>query len=191
MKLLLALGNFEEKYKFTRHNAGFMCGDYLAYKWNIEFKRENKFFADIAQANFNNEKILIVKPLTYMNLSGKALITIMNFYKIEVKDIFVIYDDISLELGTIRFRKNGSAGGHNGIKSIISVLGGNSDFNRLKIGIGPQPPNIPSEAFVLSKFDDNELKHLKEVIKLSFSAIEDFLTTNIDEAQNKYNGVKI
>lgn len=191
MKLLLTLGNFEDKYKFTRHNAGFMCGDYLAYQWNVEFKRENKFFADIAQANFNNEKILIVKPLTYMNLSGKALIAVMNFYKIDSKDICVIYDDISLELGTIRFKKNGSAGGHNGIKSVISVLGGNSNFDRLKIGIGPQPPNMPSESFVLGKFSDDELKHVKDVLKLSYNAIEDFLRTNIDEVQNKYNGTKV
>lgn len=147
MKLIIGLGNFEDKYLFTRHNAGFMMVDFFVRANSQSFKLEKKLKSAISKFKFNNEDIVLIKPLTYMNLSGEAISAVMNFYKIEVKDILVIYDDISLDLGSIRFRNSGSDGGHNGIKSVIQHLG-TKDFDRLKIGIGPQP-NIPSEAYVL------------------------------------------
>lgn len=183
MKLIVGLGNFEEKYLFTRHNAGFMMVDFFVRLHNQSFKQEKKLKSMIAKFKFNNEDILLIKPLTYMNLSGEAVIAVMNFYKIDIKDILVIYDDISLDLSKVRFRSSGSDGGHNGAKSIIKYLG-TKDFDRLKIGIGPQP-NIPSEAYVLQNFSNEELKKLKEVLKQPL--IEDYLKEGIEKAQNAHN----
>jgi len=183
MKLIAGLGNFENKYLFTRHNVGFMAVDFFAQKHNQSFKTENKLKSMISKFKLGGEDILLIKPLTYMNLSGEALIAAMNFYKIEKKDVLVVYDDISLDLGKTRFRANGSDGGHNGIKSIIQVLG-SKDFDRLKIGIGPQP-NIPSENFVLQNFQKEELETLKEVLKKPL--IEFYLKEGIEKSQNVYN----
>src|SRR5574344_881625 len=183
MKLIVGLGNYEPKYFFTRHNAGFMAVDFFAKRLNVEFKREQKFKSDIAKAKIDSEDIIIIKPLTFMNLSGEAVVAVSNFYKIEAKDILVVYDDITRDLGTLRFRGNGSDGGHNGIKSVINLMGTNK-IARVKIGIGPQP-NIPSESFVLQKFSDKDLEILKEVLEKPF--IEDYVEHGIEKAQNKYN----
>lgn len=183
MKLIIGLGNFEDKYLFTRHNAGFMAVDFFAQRQGATFKTEQKFKSMISKFKLNGEDIVVVKPLTYMNLSGEALIAVMNFYKIKPQDILVIYDDISLDIGKLRFRANGSDGGHNGIKSIIKVLGSNK-FDRAKIGIGPQP-NIPSEAYVLQNFKQEELETLKQVFKKTF--IEDYIKDGIEKSQNVYN----
>ena len=186
MKLIAGLGNPDDKYKFTRHNAGFIVLDYLATQWGFDFKFESKFNAQIAKINHNNEPILLVKPYTYMNLSGSAIQPAMNFYKIPPEEILIVYDDIDLHLGQMRFRAKGSAGGHNGIKSIINSLGGNQKFDRLKIGIGPQPP-IPSEAFVLQNFTPEQLTELKEILKKSKDAIDCWLENGLAAAQNKFN----
>lgn len=183
MKLIVGLGNFEDKYLFTRHNAGFMAVDIFTVSNSQMFSVEKKLKSKVAKFKFNGEDIVIIKPLTYMNLSGEAVIATMNFYKIDISDIIVVYDDISLDLGRIRFRNSGSDGGHNGIKSIIKHLG-TDKFNRLKIGIGPQP-NIPSEAYVLQNFTQDELDRLKEILKKPL--IEDFLKEGIEQAQNMYN----
>lgn len=183
MKLIIGLGNFEDKYLFTRHNAGFMMLDFFALRNNQEFKQEKKLKTLFAKFRLDGEDIVAIKPLTYMNLSGEAVFAVMNFYKIEVEDILVIYDDISLELGRLRFRSSGSDGGHNGIKSIIKYLGTNK-FDRLKIGIGPQP-NIPSETYVLQNFQKTELESLKEIFKKPI--IEDYIAYGLDKAQNVYN----
>ena len=186
MKLIAGLGNPDNKYKFTRHNAGFMVLDYLAIQWGFDFKFESKFNAQIAKINLDNETILLVKPFTYMNLSGNAIQPIMNFYKITSEEIIIVYDDLDLHLGQMRFRAKGSAGGHNGIKSIINSLGGNQKFDRLKIGIGPQPP-IPAEAFVLQNFTPEQLAELKSVLKTAKDAIECWLENGLYAAQNKFN----
>lgn len=183
MKLIIGLGNFEAKYLFTRHNAGFMAVDFFAQEHGVTFKSEQKFKAQIAKFKLDAEDIILLKPLTYMNLSGEAVIAVMNFYKIEPKDILVIYDDIALDLGTLRFRASGSDGGHNGIKSIAKMIS-TQKFDRLKIGIGPQPP-IPSENFVLQNFSKDELEKLKQVLKKP--AIADYIKNGIEKAQNTYN----
>lgn len=183
MKLIVGLGNFEEKYLFTRHNVGFMVVDFFARLNNQTYKNEKKLKSSIIKFNFNNEDIIVIKPLTYMNLSGEAVIAVMNFYKIDIKDILIVYDDISIDLGKVRFRSAGSDGGHNGIKSIIKCLGTQS-FDRLKVGIGPQP-NIPSETFVLQNFTTDELDKVKEIIKKPL--IENYLKEGIEKAQNIYN----
>lgn len=183
MKLIVGLGNFEDKYLFTRHNAGFMMVDFFVMFNNQSFKQDKKLKSMLAKFKFNGEDVVLIKPLTYMNLSGEAVSAVMNFYKIEVKDVLVIYDDISLDLGRVRFRPSGSDGGHNGIKSIIQHLGTNK-FDRLKIGIGPQP-NIPSEAYVLQNFSKDELEKLKDIFKKPL--IEDYLHDGIEKTQNMYN----
>lgn len=186
MKLILALGNPDEKYLNTRHNAGFMIADRLSEKWGFSFLKENKFKSEICKTVFANEQILIAKPLTYMNLSGDAAILIMNFFKISPFDLLVVYDDLSLDLGKVRFRANGSDGGHNGIKSIIKCIG-SKEFARLKFGVGPQPKNIPSEHFVLANFSLDTKNLLNDTIEKATDAIECFLTDGLQKTQNKFN----
>lgn len=183
MKLIVGLGNFEDKYLFTRHNVGFMAVDFFVQHNNQVFKIEKKLKSAISKFKFNGEDVVVIKPLTYMNLSGEALSAVMNFYKIDAKDVFVVYDDIAIDLGLVRFRANGSDGGHNGIKSIIQHLGSKT-FDRLKIGIGPQP-NIPSEAYVLQNFTKDELETVKTI--LTKSMIEDYLEKGINKAQSLHN----
>lgn len=190
MYLVAGLGNYPKEYDLTRHNMGFMCVDNFAQKYDAEFKTETKFKAQIAVCNYNGEKMIIAKPLTFMNLSGEALQKISAFYKIEPKDIFVVYDDLSLDLGKFRFRACGSDGGHNGIKSIIQNLG-TDKFPRLKVGIGPQTAQMKSEAFVLQKFSIEQMPLLNKVVATSVDAIEDYFALGIAEAQNKYNGIDL
>ena len=185
MKLVTGLGNIGEKYCFTRHNAGFMVIDKWALKNNLSFKDDKKLKCFITKFNFNGEDIILAKPATFMNLSGEAVIAIMNYYKIDVKDILIIYDDIAIDLGRLRFRPNGSDGGHNGIKSIIKHLG-TSDFARLKVGIGPQPP-IPAENFVLQNFPKSDLELLKTVLNRAVDAVEYYLINGMEKTQNTFN----
>ncbi len=181
MKLIAGLGNIGEKYCFTRHNAGFMVLDKWAYEENFSFKEEKKLKSLIAK----HDDIIFVKPTTFMNLSGEAVRAAADYYKIDFNDILIIYDDLSINLGKIRFRANGSDGGHNGIKSVISHLG-TTDFDRLKIGIGPQP-NIPSENFVLQNFPKENLDELKQVLVKSIEAVKFYLDNGIEKTQNKFN----
>lgn len=185
MKLIIGLGNIGEKYLFTRHNAGFMAADMLAQQYNFSFKEDKKLKCFIAKAKIFNDDFIIIKPTTYMNLSGEALRAVIDYYKVNSDDILVIYDDLSLDLGRIRFRPDGSDGGHNGIKSIIQHLG-SKKFARLKIGIGPQSP-LPSEYFVLEKFTDTQLTTLKETLKTSLEAIAYYFENGMAKTQNKFN----
>lgn len=185
MKLIAGLGNVGEKYLFTRHNAGFMAVDKIAYDKGFEFREEKKLKCFLAKGRINGEDILLIKPTTFMNLSGEAVSAVLNYYKIDVKEVLIIYDDISLDLGRIRFRPNGSDGGHNGIKSIIKHLG-TKDFDRIKIGIGPQPP-MPSEAFVLQNFSKEQMEDLKQTIKRTAESVEFYLENGIEKSQNRYN----
>lgn len=188
MKLVICLGNPTTKYERTRHNAGFMFADELAKRLNINFSNENKFKSQIAKGEYNGEAIWIVKPQTFMNLSGEALLALKNFYKLDMKDLFLAYDDISLETGRIRFRAKGSDGGHNGVKSIIKHSQ-TEVFGRLKIGIGLQPPFMKSEDYVLQNFSSDEMKILSEVLPKCVDAFLYYCDTNgdITKVQNKYN----
>ena len=185
MKLIAGLGNIGEKYTWTRHNVGFMVVDKWAIKNDINFKENKKLQCYLTKFKYGLEDIILIKPTTYMNLSGNAISAVMSYYKIDKNDILVVYDDLSLELDKIRFRPSGSDGGHNGIKSIIKSLG-SSDFARLKIGIGPQPP-IPAEEFVLQNFYKYQLDKLKPVLKTSVEAIEFYLDNGMEKTQNFYN----
>lgn len=180
MKALIGLGNPEVKYIKTRHNIGFMVVDEL-------LKRKNIALCDKFQSFFAKDNdILYLLPKTYMNLSGRAVVELMNFYKLNVRDFIVICDDFTLDLGTLRFRKDGSHGGHNGLKSIINLVG-SSDFDRLKVGIGPLVENMPVENFVLGNFRQDEIQTLDKIIQIAAESIEEYLKTDIQNVQNKYN----
>lgn len=185
MKLVVGLGNIGDKYCFTRHNAGFMVADKFALEVGASFKEEKKLKCFLTKFKVGTEDYILIKPTTFMNLSGEAVQLVMNYYKISVGDVIIVYDDLSLDVGKMRFRTNGSDGGHNGIKSVIKCLG-TKDIARLKIGIGPQPP-IPSEAFVLQNFTPEQLENLKPVIKKSVEAIKYYFDNGITKAQNMYN----
>ena len=190
MYLVVGLGNYPKEYDLTRHNIGFMCLDNFAHKYGVDFKVENKFKAEVATCNFNGEKVILIKPLTFMNLSGEAVQKVNAFYKIPTENILVVYDDLSIDLGKYRFRANGSDGGHNGVKSIINMLSTNK-FPRLKVGIGPQPQFMKSEVFVLQKFSNEQIDLLNKVVIKSVDAIEDYLSLGIVASQNKYNGLDL
>lgn len=185
MKLIIGLGNVGGKYTFTRHNVGFMCVDKIALDNGAEFRENSKLKSLITKIYKDGEEYMLVKPTTYMNLSGEAMRAVIDYYKIDPKDMIIVYDDLSLDLGRIRFRASGSDGGHNGIKSVIKYLGSNQ-FLRLKIGIGPQPP-IPAEAFVLQNFEKDRLDALKDVLSKSTEAIFYCFDNGIDKTQNKFN----
>ncbi len=181
MKAIIGLGNPDLKYKNTRHNVGFMVTDRLLARKNL--KLSDKFSGFFAKS----EDTLFLLPLTYMNLSGRAVIELMNFYKLTPHDIVVIFDDASLPLGTLRFRAGGSDGGHKGVKSIIDTIG-TPDFARLKVGIGEPPPNVPLENYVLGNFTKEETAVLDKTLEIAADAIEAYLqNTDIVTLQSSYN----
>ena len=185
MKLIVGLGNIGEKYIFTRHNVGFMLADSIALNSNLTFKENSRLKCLMTNLRNGYDDFLIIKPTTFMNLSGEAVRAVMDYYKIDIKDLLVVYDDLSLDLGKLRFRPNGSDGGHNGIKSVIQHLG-TQNIARLKIGIGPQP-SIPSEVFVLQNFSKEELDKLKTVISKAKEGISCYFKEGMAIAQNKFN----
>ena len=185
MKLIAGLGNIGNKYTFTRHNAGFMLVDSFALNSNLSFRENSRLKCLMTNLRNISDDYLLIKPTTFMNLSGEAVRAVCDYYKIAIEDILIVYDDLSLELGKIRFRPNGSDGGHNGIKSVIQHLG-TSNIARLKIGIGPQP-NIPSEVFVLQNFSKEELDTLKETLSLAKDGLNYYFKEGMPAAQNKYN----
>ncbi len=185
MKLIVGLGNIGTKYTFTRHNAGFMLIDSIVLNAGLELRENSRLKCFMTKFYKNEEEFMLIKPTTFMNLSGEAVRAVSDYYKIKIEDILIVFDDISLELGKIRFRPNGSDGGHNGIKSIIQHMG-TKDIARLKIGIGPQP-NIPSEVYVLQNFSKEELEKLKETLTIAKDGIACYFTNGMSVAQNKYN----
>lgn len=187
MFLIVGLGNPGKEYDGTRHNIGFEAIDYIADKYNIELNRI-KFKGVFGEGFINGKKVILLKPTTYMNLSGESIREVINFYKISNEEVIVIYDDISLEVGRLRIREKGSHGGHNGIKSIIANLG-TDVFPRVKIGVGAPKGNLVSH--VLGKFSDDEVEILKETIKASNEAVSIMLQSNAKEAMNKLNGFNI
>ena len=185
MKLIAGLGNIGDKYIFTRHNAGFMLIDSFALNSNLTFRENSRLKCLMTNLRNGVDDYLLIKPTTFMNLSGEAVRAVMDYYKIPVEDVLIVYDDISLELGRIRFRPDGSDGGHKGIKSVIQHLG-TKNIARLKIGIGPQP-NLPSEVFVLQNFSKEELETLKGAIGRAKEGIVCYFKEGMAAAQNKFN----
>lgn len=184
MFLIVGLGNPGKEYDGTRHNIGFAAVDYIADKYNIELNRI-KFKGVFGEGFIEGKKVILLKPTTYMNLSGESIREVINFYKISNEEVIVIYDDISLEVGRLRIREKGSHGGHNGIKSIIANLG-TDVFPRVKIGVGAPKGNLVSH--VLGKFSEDEIEVLRETIKASSDAVSIIMKADIKEAMNKLNG---
>ena len=187
MKVVIGLGNPGKKYEKTRHNIGFIAIDNLRKKLNVNDERE-KFQALVSEKNIDGEKVIFLKPQTFMNLSGNSVIEIVNFYKLAPKkDIIVIYDDMDLSFGDIRIREKGSSGGHNGIKSIISHIG--EEFIRIKCGIGAKEKDAVEH--VLGEFNQTEQKYLDEILeKINNCVIEMLSVQNLDRIMQKYNKKK-
>lgn len=184
MKLIVGLGNIGKEYENTRHNVGFMVVDKLANKLNANFE-QSKFKASIAMINYKGEKVIIMKPSTYMNLSGEAVLACVNFYKIHVEDILIIHDDLDLPVGSVRIRMQGSAGGQKGMNNIINLLH-TSDIKRIRVGIDKNPI-IPVVDYVLGKFTSEEKPKINEAIDWASDAAEAFVHQPFMEVMNKYN----
>lgn len=184
--LIAGLGNPEPKYEQTRHNAGFLAIDRLAEKRGASIKKM-KFHALTGEAEISGERCLLLKPLTFMNLSGEAVEEASQFYKIPPERILVLFDDISLDLGRLRIRRKGSDGGHNGIKSIIHCTGADT-FPRVKIGVGKKPhPDYDLAAWVLSRFTKEEMAALSCALDHAADAVELVVAGKTEEAMNRFN----
>ncbi len=184
MHMIVGLGNPGKQYEFTRHNAGFLCLDYLAAKHNIKVNKI-KFKSLVGEGNIKGEKVILLKPTTFMNLSGEAVVQAASFYKIDVSDIIVIYDDISLPVGSLRIREKGSAGGHNGMKNII-YLTGKDTFPRIRLGVGSNGERDLAD-HVLGKFSKEEMKGFSVSVEDAAEALEYIIKGDIQKAMNLYN----
>lgn len=185
--LIVGLGNPGKEYERTRHNAGFRAIDLLADKLNCKIDKA-KFQGLYAQVNYNGGKLFLLKPQTFMNLSGRAVLQLSAYFSIPPERIIILFDDISLPPGRLRIRADGSAGGHNGIKSIISEVG-SQDFPRVKIGVGAKPnPEYDLAAWVLSTFSAKEEKDLRFALENAADAALAIIDRGVPEAANRYNG---
>ena len=184
--LIVGLGNPGLQYEKTRHNAGFMVIDALAEKYGVGFPKR-KYDALIGECKIGDNRIMLVKPQTFMNLSGKAVTAICSFYKIPYDKVIVMFDDVSLDVGKIRVRRKGSDGGHNGIKDIIE-LSGTSDIPRIKIGVGKKPnAEYDLKDWVLGKFSKEDLDSFQKATEIGVKAAEEIIKRGIDSAMNRYN----
>lgn len=187
MFLIVGLGNPGSEYDKTRHNVGFDALDVVSGKYNIDINRI-KFKGVYGAGKIGNEKVILLKPTTYMNLSGESIREVTDFYKIENSNVIVIYDDISLEVGRMRIRRKGSAGGHNGIKSIIQNLS-SDEFSRIKIGVGAPEGDLVKH--VLGQFKSDDRIKVEETFKAAAEAVECIINNDIETAMNKFNCFKV
>ena len=184
MKMIVGLGNPGDEYVNTRHNIGYMFIDDFANKHNVIIDKK-KFNGLYTELMIDNEKVILVKPLSYMNLSGEVVSKFVNYFKINLNDLLIINDDLDLPLGKIRLRENGSSGGHNGLKNIALHLG-TEDFKRLKIGIS-NDKGMDTKDYVLGKFSKEDIKLLNELKETVSELQEDFIKIDFDRLMNKYN----
>ncbi len=189
MYYIVGLGNPGLQYENTRHNAGFLTIDYLADKYGIDVKKL-KFKSLYGQGMISGHKVMLIKPQTYMNNSGEAVRDIKNFYKFDSDKLIVVYDDIDINFGSIRIRKKGSAGTHNGMKSIIYQIQDDS-FPRIKISVGKKPDYMDLANFVLSGFSEKEASVMRDEIGLAADAIELMIKDGIDKSMNKFNSIRL
>lgn len=188
MYIIAGLGNPGKQYENTRHNAGFMALDALADQLGTSIE-EKKHKALCGKAVIGGEKVILLKPQTFMNLSGESIRAAADFYKVDPEHIMVIYDDISLEPGQLRIRKKGSAGGHNGIKSIIAHLG-TQEFPRIKVGVGAKPDRMDLADYVLGHFSQIESRVMDDAAKEAGQAAQAMILDGIESAMNRYNSKK-
>lgn len=184
--MVVGLGNPDKKYENTRHNTGFICLDKVAEKFGANVNRI-KFKSLVGECTIGGKKVLLMKPQTYMNNSGQAVVEAMNFYKIPAENVVLIFDDISLDVGKMRIRRKGSDGGQNGVKNII-YLSGKDTFPRIKVGIGKKPhPDYDLAKWVLSKFSNDEIKLIDQMADNCCDALPYILEGNVDKAMNLFN----
>ncbi len=185
MFVIAGLGNPGAKYDNTRHNIGFIALNYLAAKHNIDVNKI-KFKGILGEGKIGGEKVIILKPQTFMNLSGESIVEVLNFYKLSGENLIVLHDDVSLDCGRVRIREKGSDGGHNGLKSIIYQT--KSDvFTRIKIGVGAKPANWDLADWVLGKFNEEDIKILSKTIENVADAVEEIIKNGAQSAMNKFN----
>lgn len=188
VKMIVGLGNIGSKYDMTKHNVGFMAIDRIVKDLNINFSEDKNFKALIGSSFLNQEKVYFVKPTTFMNNSGIAVKALLTYYNIAIDDLIVIYDDLDMEIGKIRFRQRGSAGGHNGIKSIIAHIG-SQEFDRIKIGIGRPQNGMTVINHVLGKFDKDDAITIDLTLDKVTDAVDFYLKeADFEKTMQKYNG---
>jgi len=185
MYLIIGLGNPESDYAKTRHNMGFNVINKISEKFNIEVNK-SKFKALYGTGTINGEKVILIKPQTYMNLSGDAVQEFVNFYKVDLENVLIIYDDIDTEPGKIRIRKTGGPGTHNGMKSVVSSLN-SENFPRVRVGIGMPEYKDDLINYVIGYIPENQLEILQKGVDMATEAVEDILKNGIDNAMNKFN----
>ena len=185
MKIIVGLGNPGKKYAPTKHNTGYEVIDKLAYDYGINVNKI-KHKSLMGEGVIKGEKVILAKPVTYMNLSGEAVKEILSFYKYDISDLIVIYDDTSIPLGGVRIRESGSPGGHNGIKNITAHLG-TDKYLRIKVGIGEKPGGWDLADYVLSKFHKDDLPLFVKGVTLATEAVELIITEGVSNAMNKIN----
>lgn len=189
MYIIVGLGNPDKQYEGTRHNVGFDVIDTIAGKYNIAVDTK-KHRAYIGKGVIEGQKVILAKPQTYMNLSGESVRSIVDFYKVDPEtEVLIIYDDVSLDVGQLRIRKKGSAGGHNGIKSIIAHLG-TSTFPRIKVGVGEKPKGYDLADYVLGKFSKAEQELMRDGYQNAAEAVALIVQDDIEKAMNEYNKKK-
>jgi PTH1 family peptidyl-tRNA hydrolase len=185
MKLVVGLGNPGRKYNGTRHNVGFEVLARLAQRYDVG-RPKAKFKAEVTETNINNQKTILLSPLTYMNLSGQSVRAAVDFYKLPLTDLLVICDDINLDVARLRFRPSGSAGGQNGLKDIIQQLGSQT-FGRLRVGVGRPPPNWDAADFVLGKFSHEDQSEIENAVAQAVDAVEVWVEQGMQTAMNQFN----
>ncbi len=188
MKMIVGLGNPTQRYAGTRHNLGFGVIEELAGRHAIRVGTR-RHRALCGTGRFADETVLLAEPLTYMNNSGESVRAILDYYKADVGDLIVICDDINLDVGQIRIRRSGSAGGHNGLKSIMEQIG-SSDFARVRVGVGAKPPGMDLAAYVLARFPEEELPAVRESVRRAADAVEVLTADGVDAAMNQFNAFK-
>ncbi|NJK61258.1 MAG: aminoacyl-tRNA hydrolase [Oscillatoriales cyanobacterium SM2_1_8] len=185
LRAIVGLGNPGAQYAHTRHNIGFMVLDRLAQRWGASWREEKRFRGTHAEGGYQSRKIWLLKPQTYMNASGEAAIALLRWHKVPVASLLVVYDDLDLPFGKLRLRANGSAGGHNGIKSCLQHLG-SEEFGRLRLGIG-RAGDRETVAHVLGTFRPEEASRLPELLDLAVAAIETAIARGLPQAMNEFN----
>ena len=185
MYLIVGLGNPEPEYSKTRHNMGFDVINELSKKYDIKVEKQG-FDALYGTGMIENEKVILCKPQTYMNLSGESIIQFVNYYKIDIENVIIIYDDIDIEPGIVKLRKKGGAGSHNGMKSVVHCLA-TDNFKRVRIGIGKPKENKDLIEHVIGAIDDEDLENLTSGVNKAKEAVIEILKNGVDSAMNKYN----
>lgn len=185
MYLIVGLGNPEKEFSNTRHNMGFDVINKIAKKYEIDITR-TKFNGLYGSGTIENEKVILLKPQTFMNLSGQSIKPFIDFYKIPLENVLVIYDDMDVEIGNIKIRKKGSAGSHNGAKSVVHELS-SEDFPRIRVGIGRPENEYDAIDYVIGKIEEEQYKQLENGIDQAVKAISEYIIKGIDSAMNRYN----